>query len=100
MCSVSLADAGRCTCSLAVHYELLRFEDVGGRDVGPPYRMVVSSQPPLFRHRVRPGSKRYNDSQRNLTAGCDMHLYHCINVATRRHSCLRTGSNGYGETGL
>ncbi|KAK9837131.1 hypothetical protein WJX81_005021 [Elliptochloris bilobata] len=38
--------------SLAVHYELLRFEDLGGRDEGPPYRLAVSSQPPLFRHRT------------------------------------------------
>lgn len=40
--------------SLAVHYELLRFEDLGARDEGPPYHLAVSSQPPLFRHRVRP----------------------------------------------
>lgn len=84
MCSVLFVDAGRCACSLAVHYELLRFEDVGGRDVGPPYRMVVSSQPPLFRHRVRPTPKDLTITRRKLTAGCDMHLHHCIAVATRR----------------
>ncbi len=55
--------------SLAVHYELLRFEDArggtggaggdggdgaGGADAepGPPYRVTIVSQPPLFRHRA------------------------------------------------
>ncbi len=53
--------------SLAVHYELLRFEDArgggggagagaggGGADAepGPPFRVAIVSQPPLFRHRA------------------------------------------------